>query len=253
MKQFNPETETEATTDVTVAYETSDESRTATATVDSATPKIAAQEPAHMQAPAAAEYPDTPPDPVSVPDTADPEPISAAASVSAPSDSSSEPPQHSASPSDAPPAVPAEILPEASAAAPPESGNAACELAELREEITRLRTELQERIRPERFAGECEEFRTLYPDVPLSALPDEVWENVRQGIPIAAAFALAQRRKLCTLRQAEESNQRNRLRSTGAVRKEKSSYFTPEEVRAMTPEEVHENYRCILTSMQKWR
>ena len=30
-------------------------------------------------------------------------------------------------------------------------------------------------------------------------------------------------------------------------------YYTPEQVRAMSPEEVHENYERIRASMKKWK
>ncbi len=262
MKQFNTTADADNQKEGSSALDAPDGSRTAA--VISEAGNRSKEMTGHKQDPtlhsAAGADPDTPDRPVSAPDTGTPgaaEPDTPAGGAPAPDGNppdSTNPPDSPASPPGASPGNTAEAPSISGAsAALPETGDTARELSELREELARLRAELQDRSRPERFAGECEEFRTLYPDVPLSALPDEVWESVRQGTPVAAAYALAQRRKLCTLRQAEESNRKNRLRSTGAVGREKPAYFTPEEVRAMTQEEVRENYRCILSSMQKWR
>ena len=123
----------------------------------------------------------------------------------------------------------------------------------LRGELNRLQEEL--RLREERFAklgGECEEFCSLYPDVPFSALPDQVWQDVRRGIPIAAAYALAERKRAHAKQLAEQSNRENLRRSAGALDFSQSEEYSPAEVRAMTPAEVRANYAKILRSMQKW-
>ncbi len=103
-----------------------------------------------------------------------------------------------------------------------------------------------------RMARECREFSELYPGLPLSELPDDVWESVRMGIPLAAAFALSERRRERLESCAREINQINRTRSMGAVHAANHDYFTPEEVRSMTPEEVRHHYRDIRNSMEKW-
>lgn len=127
------------------------------------------------------------------------------------------------------------------------------ELSELREELTRLREELSRKEAVSlRLGRECAEFRELYPEVPLSSVPDAVWDSVRNGIPLPAAFALAERRRLLLDRAAKESNRRNLSRSSGEVGQEAPGYFSYEEVRRMTRDEVRENYNSILLSMQKW-
>ncbi|MBQ9131240.1 MAG: hypothetical protein IJX62_02045 [Clostridia bacterium] len=126
-------------------------------------------------------------------------------------------------------------------------------LEHLRGELSRLQTEL--RLREERFeklGGECEEFCALYPDVPFSALPDRVWQDVRRGIPLAAAYALAERKRLCTQQLAEKSNRDNLRHAPGELKSSQSEEFSPAEVRAMTPAEVRANYTKIMRSMQKW-
>ncbi|MBQ5893079.1 MAG: hypothetical protein IIW78_02375 [Clostridia bacterium] len=123
----------------------------------------------------------------------------------------------------------------------------------LRGELRRLEEQL--RLRDARFSAlgtECEEFCTLYPEIPLSSLPDAVWQDVQKGIPLAAAYALAERRRIRREASARESNQQNRLRSTGELRPASTDFFSPAEVRAMSPSEVRANYQSILKSMQKW-
>lgn len=113
------------------------------------------------------------------------------------------------------------------------------------------RLQMQEK----RFAAlgrECEEFNALYPEIPLSSLPESVWEATRQGIPLAAAYALEERRRIRSEEKARESNLRNRQRSTGELRPAANDFFSPAEVRAMSTAEVRANYQSIMRSMQKW-
>ena len=131
---------------------------------------------------------------------------------------------------------------------------ARADLAILREEVNLLREALgHERERAARADCEQAEFRELYPEADVSALPDDVWEQVRRGVPLAAAYALSERRKLRLQEKADLQSRENRRRSFGKIEKEKNSYFSPDEVRAMTPAEVRLNYQAILSSMQKWQ
>ncbi len=131
--------------------------------------------------------------------------------------------------------------------------SAGSELAELRSQLNSLRDELtRERAFWARLGAECEEFQTLYPDTPLSDLTDGVWEDVRRGIPISAAFALAEKRRNHTLSLAQKSNLENKQRSSGALRATESDYFSPNEVRAMSRDEIRQNYQKIMSSMKSW-
>ena len=127
------------------------------------------------------------------------------------------------------------------------------ELSALRAELTRLREDLTRKQEVTlRLGRECAEFRDLYPDVPLSAIPDEAWDAVRSGVPLSAAFALAERKRARLEETAKESNLRNRSRSAGEVSQETSGYFSYDEVKNMSRTEIRENYNNILLSMQKW-
>ena len=128
------------------------------------------------------------------------------------------------------------------------------DLGVLREEVRLLREEIgrsQERLA--RAAIEQAELCELFPDADITNLPDEVSAMAKDGVPIAAAYALFERKKLHLEKKAEMQNLENRLRSCGTLEKEKNNYFSPEEVRAMSPREVRLHYQAILTSMQKWK
>lgn len=120
------------------------------------------------------------------------------------------------------------------------------ELADLRAEMERRDTELLH------LESEREEFHALYPDRSLSTLPDSVWEQVRAGVPLAAAFALEERRRARESEIAAASNLRNRERSAGSLEGTDVGFFSPSEVRAMSQSEIRANYKQILNSMKKW-
>ncbi len=136
---------------------------------------------------------------------------------------------------------------------PPLLGADPQELGRLRQELNDLRDEIRSAHRTliEQEA-ELEEFRNLFPDVSLSALPDSVLKDVRRGVPIAAAYALEERRQSRLQKIAAEANAANDLRSSGSAEGESVGFLSPSEVRAMTPEQVRKQYRQILLSMPKW-
>ena len=132
----------------------------------------------------------------------------------------------------------------------------ASELEQLRSELKQLREELALRDartqQEERVTRDLAEFCTLYPEVPISTLPTEIWQDVEKGNSLAAAYALAEKKKALFLKNATESNATNRARSSGAIKNTENFEFSPAEVRAMTSEEVRANLPKIMRSMQKW-
>ena len=126
----------------------------------------------------------------------------------------------------------------------------------LRSELSEVRRLLEERdkhlARLERLEREYTEFAILYPEVSLASIPPDVQEAVASGTPLAAAYALSERRRQLEQAQAAQINHTNRMRSSGALRSTENLEFSPAEVRAMTPEEVRENLPKIMRSMQKW-
>ena len=103
----------------------------------------------------------------------------------------------------------------------PDSQTQESELEQLRSELKQLREELalrDSRMRQEEsITRGYEEFCNLYPDVPVSSLSQEIWRDVEKGTSLAAAYALAEKKKAVALQKATESNTHNRTRSAGAV------------------------------------
>lgn len=124
----------------------------------------------------------------------------------------------------------------------------------LKEELNNLRRELENsRAAYDRLSKECEEFSELYPSVPVTAIPDSIWKSFKSGVPLAAAYALYEKKEAVAREKASSINEKNKNLSSGALSKGKSEeYFTPAEVRAMSAAEVKANYSKIITSMSRW-
>lgn len=127
-------------------------------------------------------------------------------------------------------------------------------LEELRAEVGRLRSALEDKHREnERVLTEIAEFTELFPKRGLENVPEEVWDKVKGGIPLAAAYALYEKKAEARAAFAEEVNRKNAERSSGAVGRDTgSAYFSPSEVKKMSAAEVKKNYSIIIESMKKW-
>ena len=124
----------------------------------------------------------------------------------------------------------------------------------LKAEIEALKASIKQKDeQQERLTRELGEFTELFPETPPSAIPEEIWEEVRRGIPLAAAFALREKKEQMRMAKIGEINKQNTLRSPGmAGVGTAGEYFTPDEVRAMSRGEVKANYEKIIASMKKW-
>lgn len=105
----------------------------------------------------------------------------------------------------------------------------------------------------DRMMRECEEFESYFPEVTLRQVPDEVWNRVQSGIPLAAAYALYERGVRNRAQAAQEQNARNAAHLPTATASAESRYFSPAQVRAMSRREVRENYDRIFESMRHWQ
>ena len=124
------------------------------------------------------------------------------------------------------------------------------EISTLKEQIAKLEALKQTEAR---ILAEIGDFVALFPDVPVEELPDEVWESVRAGAPLAASYALYERKRAAKAKRVAAINQKNASRSPGAAGTDTASeFFTPDEVRRMSRAEVHANYSKIKESMKKW-
>ena len=125
---------------------------------------------------------------------------------------------------------------------------------ELRDEIVRLRTELtQTQELHARMASELGEFHALFPEVNTAAIPESIWEQVKNGIPLAASYALYEKKCALHREHAQKINLQNAKKAPGAAGKNTASeYFTSDDVRKMSQAEVRSNYQKILESMKTW-
>ena len=125
---------------------------------------------------------------------------------------------------------------------------------ELRAEIERLRGELDKRDKENaRMVAEIGEFSAVFPETSLERVPSEVWQSVKAGVPLAAAYALYEKKSAAYQKFTQSVNQKNYEQSSGAVGKERDSiYYSPSEVKKMSPAEVRANYTQIINSMSKW-
>lgn len=126
------------------------------------------------------------------------------------------------------------------------------------ETLTARVRELEEEIEArntlaDRMTRECEEFEAYFPEVSLRSLPDSVWMQVHAGVPLAAAYALYERGLQNQRRAAEEQTARKDALSVGLPAAAQSNYFSPSQVRAMSRQEVRENYDRIFESMRHWQ
>lgn len=125
----------------------------------------------------------------------------------------------------------------------------------LRQELSELQAYVEDkRSKEEKALCELEEFERLYPDVSIDSIDEEVWERVRSGLPLSAAYALREREKELQMNFAEQVNLRNSAAAAGSAGSPPcSDYFSPDEVKAMSGKEVRQNYANIRKSMNYWR
>ena len=145
----------------------------------------------------------------------------------------------------------------ASEATEPDVASEATELQSLQEEIKNLRNELSQleelKQNSQRLISELNEFTSIFPQRDVNTLPDEVWNTVKNGSSLAAAYALYEKKREIAMRHAEEINAQNSRLSAGQAGVNTSSeYFTVDEVNRMSHAEVRANYEKIRESMKKW-
>ena len=131
------------------------------------------------------------------------------------------------------------------------------ELSALKNEIDSLRAELREREERERaqsrYLAEISEFEQYFPEVDLHSIPDEIWEKVKNGASLSSSYALLLRRRDLEKKKIGDFNDKNRRMSAGSlINGDGEKYFSPSEVKKMTPAQVRFNYDDIVASMKHW-
>lgn len=108
-------------------------------------------------------------------------------------------------------------------------------------------------LKYEQTVKEYKEFSELFPEATIDSLPDSVTNDVRAGVPLAAAYALYRYRREANEAKAVAANEKNKERSFAVKSNDAAdSYFSPTEVREMSASEVQANYSKIIDSMSHW-
>ena len=148
----------------------------------------------------------------------------------------------------------AESIPTEETESMPKAEDTGTTIETLTARVRELEQEIEARnTLADRMTRECEEFEAYFPEVSLRSLPDSVWTQVHAGVPLAAAYALYERGLQNQRREAEEQTTRKDALSVGLPAAAQSNYFSPSQVRAMSRQEVRENYDRIFESMRHWQ
>jgi hypothetical protein len=128
---------------------------------------------------------------------------------------------------------------------------------ELHQELTNLRAELEAykaaAAKQEAVANQLEEFYELFPNISVKSIPDEVWNDVKNGNSLAAAYSIYEKRITDAANRIKLINAQNAEKSAGAAGKNSiQEFFSADDVRKMSPSEVRANYAKIRRSMEKW-
>ena len=114
-----------------------------------------------------------------------------------------------------------------------------------------MREEKRNQREKERFDAEIRVFTESFPGVKPEDVPQKVWEDVADGIPLAYAYAFSLHSGDKT---SDEINALNDARSVPvAPGRAEDAAFTEKEVEKMPPAAVKSNFAKIISSMKKWR
>ena len=131
------------------------------------------------------------------------------------------------------------------------------EVSLLKNELETLRLELKSRDEREemnsRMLKELNEFQEYFPEVDIRAISDEVWEQVKNGASLSASFALNLRKIEIERKKVNDFNEKNRRMSAGSlIQGDGEKFYSPSEVKRMTPAQVKAHYDDIVASMRHW-
>ncbi len=131
------------------------------------------------------------------------------------------------------------------------------ELTCLKQEIDTLKEELKKRDELDRanarINNEVLEFKEYFPDVDVHTIPSDVWEKVRAGSSLAGSYALMLKKDELEKKKIGDFNEKNRRMSAGSlISGEGEKYYSPAEVKKMTPTQVRAHYDDIMASMKHW-
>ena len=131
------------------------------------------------------------------------------------------------------------------------------EVSLLKTELEALRMELKSRDEREalnsRMVKELSEFQEYFPEVEVRNIPDDIWEQVKNGASLSASFALNLRKIEIERKKVSDFNEKNRRMSAGALLQgDGEIFYSPSEVKRMSPSQVRAHYDDIVESMRHW-
>lgn len=102
-----------------------------------------------------------------------------------------------------------------------------------------------------RFDTETEEFFEKYPDEDIDGIPERVWESVKKGRNLSAAYAEYAEEKKKAEAEAELINEQNAANSSGRIGERPArAVYTAKEVASMSADMIKANYDDIIESMK---
>ena len=103
------------------------------------------------------------------------------------------------------------------------------------------------------YTQEIVKFRSLFGEISPDTIPDSVWDEVRAGQSLCAAFALYLFEEAKEAARVREINDANHKKAPGRISTGGGEeYFSPEAVRAMDEKTVRKQYEKIMRSMEHW-
>ncbi len=105
----------------------------------------------------------------------------------------------------------------------------------------------------EAMKKDIEQFRLTFPDVSAQEIPESVWEEAANGIPLSYAYAFYLKTKETGDIKAEEANKYAEMRAMPVGNDESEAPYSKEDVEKMSPSAVKNNYKKILSSIKGWR
>lgn len=122
------------------------------------------------------------------------------------------------------------------------------------EMLNTLKADRKNKKAQDAITKDVDEFRKLFPDVTPEDIPEEVWEKVAAGQPLAAAYAIYVCGAESKDRKAVQVNAENERRSAPAGKDaDAEQTFTPEQVESMSDESVKKNFKNIIRSIKNWK
>ena len=104
------------------------------------------------------------------------------------------------------------------------------------------------------LAEQIQKFRKVFPDVKSDGIPQEVWDDIKDGIPLPYAYALYLAATQGNKKYAEGINAKNNGMAPPPVNAhDDEGELTMEQVEAMSPEAIKRSFPKILRSLNKWK